>query len=458
MHGLDRIPPRGTVTDSQAADARASTWAAHRGDAWEAPELPTTWSRPPLTRLRWQLPLILAMTAIIPGLLLQLPEFWAVWQGSSASNTFLLASGCALVALLLFRRLEEFPGVSSFAQVAPSVAAAYGLVLVTLVLLRIDYSRAFLLVSALSCLLLLASLWVYYRRRSQPSVYLLPGASLSPSPRLRLHRLLAPTAELHANSLIAADLKADLAPHWQRFILNAALAGIPVYDVRALEESATGKVQVSHLSENTFGSVLPSLPYLRVKRVADLGLALLLLPVAGLLLAMVALAIKLDSPGRVFFTQRRIGFRGRPFVMLKFRTMHCYGPAQDDCPLDAAMTRDKDARVTRVGRVLRRHRIDELPQILNILKGEMSWIGPRPEAEPLAQHYELQIPFYGYRHMVRPGITGWAQVNQGHVVEVDEIRDKLNYDFFYIKHFSAWLDVLIAARTLKILLLGKGAR
>jgi lipopolysaccharide/colanic/teichoic acid biosynthesis glycosyltransferase len=122
------------------------------------------------------------------------------------------------------------------------------------------------------------------------------------------------------------------------------------------------------------------------------------------------------------------------------------------------MTKDDDARITRVGTFLRRHRIDELPQILNILKGEMSWIGPRPEAEPLARFYEKQIPFYGYRHMVRPGITGWAQVNQGHVVEVDDIRDKLSYNFFYIKNFSAWLDALIAARTIRILLFGKGAR
>lgn len=114
--------------------------------------------------------------------------------------------------------------------------------------------------------------------------------------------------------------------------------------------------------------------------------------------------------------------------------------------------------ISRVGRILRRHRIDELPQVLNIIKGEMSWIGPRPEAELLAYFYEMQIPFYGYRYLVRSGITGWAQVNQGHVVEVDQIRDKLNYDFFYIKNFSAWLDVLIAGRTLKIMLLGKGAR
>jgi len=217
-------------------------------------------------------------------------------------------------------------------------------------------------------------------------------------------------------------------------------------------------VQISHLSENTFGSVLPGLPYLRGKRVADIFLAAFMLPFVGIAMAILALAIKLESPGPVLFRQRRVGFRGQPFLMLKFRTMHIADPASGICRIDAAKTKDDDDRITRVGHFLRRHRIDELPQVFNILRGEMSWIGPRPEAEALAHHYESSIAFYGYRHTVRPGITGWAQVNQGHVVEVDEIRDKLAYDFFYIKNFSVWLDALIAVRTVKIVLFGNGAR
>ena len=115
-------------------------------------------------------------------------------------------------------------------------------------------------------------------------------------------------------------------------------------------------------------------------------------------------------------------------------------------------------RVTSVGRFLRRYRIDELPQILNILRGEMSWIGPRPEAVPLAEWYESQIPFYAYRHIVRPGITGWALVHQGNVAEIEAATGKLHYDFFYIKYFSPWLDVLIVAKTVGILMSGRGAR
>jgi lipopolysaccharide/colanic/teichoic acid biosynthesis glycosyltransferase len=124
----------------------------------------------------------------------------------------------------------------------------------------------------------------------------------------------------------------------------------------------------------------------------------------------------------------------------------------------ALMTEQDDDRITSVGRVLRKLRLDELPQIINILKWEMSWIGPRPEAAVLSKWYTDEIPFYRYRHVVKPGITGWAQVNQGHVAEVDQVIEKLHYDFYYIKYFSPWLDVLIVFRTIKTMLSGFGAR
>ena len=142
--------------------------------------------------------------------------------------------------------------------------------------------------------------------------------------------------------------------------------------------------------------------------------------------------------------------------MTKFRTMQVAGDVEDD--RRAAMTDDGDVRITRLGAFLRRSRIDELPQVWNILKGEMSWIGPRPEAEVLSAWYTGDVPFYRYRHVVRPGISGWAQVNQGHVAEVDDIHLKLQYDFFYIKYFSPWLDVLIVFRTVRTMLTGFGSK
>lgn len=125
---------------------------------------------------------------------------------------------------------------------------------------------------------------------------------------------------------------------------------------------------------------------------------------------------------------------------------------------DAAMTKDGDNRITSIGRFLRQSRIDELPQLINVLKGEMSWIGPRPEAIVLSRWYEQEIPFYRYRHIVRPGITGWAQVSQGHVVNVNEVKSKLHYDFYYIKNYSLWIDILIVVRTIRTMLTGFGAK
>ena len=203
----------------------------------------------------------------------------------------------------------------------------------------------------------------------------------------------------------------------------------------------------------------PGWVYSRLKRTSDLAILFLLLPAIVTAIPIIAVAIKIDTKGPIFFPQVRVGLEGKTFVMIKFRTMvtkEVDHSANEQ--IANFMTLENDTRVTRVGRFLRRHRFDEIPQVLNVFKGEMSWIGPRPEAEPLSLWYGLQIPFYGCRHMVRPGITGWAQVNQGHVVNLNEIVEKLNYDLYYIKHASMWLDFEIAVRTLRTLIIGNGAR
>jgi lipopolysaccharide/colanic/teichoic acid biosynthesis glycosyltransferase len=199
--------------------------------------------------------------------------------------------------------------------------------------------------------------------------------------------------------------------------------------------------------------VLPSLLYLRLKRLIDLFVAIVVAPLFLAGIAVAAIAIKLDDGGPVFFIQSRIGYRGEPFEVLKLRTMTVGADR-----MGAKFTADNDPRITRVGRILRKFRIDELPQFINVMAGDMSWIGPRPEAVELADWYESKVPFYAYRHVVRPGITGWAQVNQGNVAEVEAATYKLHYDFYYIKHFSPWLDVLITAKTIRTMLTGFGSK
>jgi lipopolysaccharide/colanic/teichoic acid biosynthesis glycosyltransferase len=254
---------------------------------------------------------------------------------------------------------------------------------------------------------------------------------------------------------IVADFSAKLPDEWEAFLADAALAGRIVYQVKQLSESLTGRVELEHLSENSFGSLVPAIGYFYLKGLADFIFALILLPFVLPLMLVVAVVIRVDSKGPVLFRQKRVGHAGRLITVYKFRTMRLVD-AEDE--RSAAMTRDGDDRITGLGHVLRKLRIDELPQIINILKWQMSWIGPRPEAQVLSRWYTSEIPFYRYRHVVKPGISGWAQVNQGHVAEVTEVHRKLQYDFYYIKYFSPWLDVLIFFRTVKTILTGFGSR
>ena len=285
-------------------------------------------------------------------------------------------------------------------------------------------------------------------------------ASLPQATQVIWHRIDQPHAAMPGMSGVVVDLNAAHSAEWNSRIADFALGGTPVYHYKEVIEQLTGRVEIEHLSENTLGSLNPSDVYLEIKGVIDVLVAAVALIVLSPILLVVAIIVRWDSPGPSLYRQQRTGFRAKPFTAYKFRTM-LVAPAgeqlDDIAARHSAMTRDKDTRVTRVGLFLRKSRIDELPQLLNVLKGEMSLIGPRPEAVVLTRWYEKEIPFYHYRHIIKPGITGWAQVNQGHVTEVDDVREKLNLDFYYVKNFSFWLDILIAIRTIQTMITGHGA-
>lgn len=188
-------------------------------------------------------------------------------------------------------------------------------------------------------------------------------------------------------------------------------------------------------------------------RLLDIVIVLLSFPIVLPLSILLAVFIKLDSPGPVLYWQERVGERGRPFKMVKFRSMQI--DAEKDGPKFVSTT---DPRVTRVGRFIRRFRLDEIPQLWNVLKGEMSFIGPRPEQVAFARAFEKELPFYSWRHLVKPGITGWAQVQDGYAAGIDDTRRKLEYDLYYVKHLSFWLDLSILIRTVGTVLTGNGAR
>ncbi len=176
--------------------------------------------------------------------------------------------------------------------------------------------------------------------------------------------------------------------------------------------------------------------------------AIVALVILAPLLAVIAVAIKIDSPGPVLFIQDRAGLAGRRMRLLKFRTMRpSDGPTSE-------WERDNGARITRVGRWLRRYRLDELPQLINVLRGELNLVGPRPHPISNVALFSKEIPYYALRSVVRPGLTGWAQVRQGYANGLQEETEKMRYDLYYIKHMSAWLDLRILFATIRVVLAG----
>lgn len=358
-----------------------------------------------------------------------------------------------------YKRIGNFPGVAAAGYILPTFALTYGLVFVTIFFFRFDYSRFQAAASFIQSTLWYFGLSLATRRLDSYRLAIIPGGDvdrLESIPGVHWHRVHSPETVVEDASGVVADLRADLSEEWERYIADRALSGTPVYHVKQITESLTGRVEIEHLSENTLGSLNPNHAYLKMKQAIDWVSALFIIIVFSPLFLFVAMAIKLDSAGPALFRQKRMGYRGNIYEVYKFRTMKLSAAVGDE--KEEAITKTGDERITRLGQFLRKSRIDELPQALNILRGEMSWIGPRPEAFVLSKWYEAELPFYRYRHIVRPGITGWAQVNQGHVAAVDDVLEKLHYDFYYIKNFSPWLDVLIVFRTIRTMLTGFGAR
>ncbi|GJL91502.1 sugar transferase [Hyphococcus sp.] len=191
----------------------------------------------------------------------------------------------------------------------------------------------------------------------------------------------------------------------------------------------------------------------RTKRLLDITLSLGVLLFCFPILLLTAIVIKLSSDGSVFYRQRRVGLGGAEFDLLKFRSM--VSNAEQNGPQYASVN---DSRITPVGRIIRKFRIDEIPQTINVLRGEMSFVGPRPERPEFVRDLETEIPLYQCRHLVKPGITGWAQVKYEYAASIEGARNKLRYDLYYIRHFSPVLDLVIVLMTVRVALFGLGSR
>lgn len=252
--------------------------------------------------------------------------------------------------------------------------------------------------------------------------------------------------------VVAIENRRDRLP--LQALLESRVSGIDVEDAIELYERITGKMAIEALRPST---LILSKGFRNhgaaevVARLVSVLAAIVGLMICAPMLAVIALLVKIDSPGPVLFVQPRAGRHGRPFGLLKFRTMH----PTTEAPSEWVM--DNIHRITRVGRYLRRFRLDELPQLVNVVRGEMNLIGPRPH--PVTNHatFMERIAYYGLRSTVRPGVTGWAQVRYGYANNLEEETEKMRYDLYYIKNRSLWLDLRIMLATIGIVLFGQGA-
>ena len=263
-------------------------------------------------------------------------------------------------------------------------------------------------------------------------------------------------AERMKAEYVVTALDGNIEGKWVDDLVRCRFAGIRVYDAAGFSERVLRRMPVAHLrsSELAFSDEMTSSKGRDVlKRAFDIVMASLLALCAAPVMLVVSALIKLDSKGPVFYGQERVGRRGRGYHLWKFRSMRT-----DAEKNGAVWARTNDDRVTRIGKFIRKTRMDEVPQVFNVLLGDMSFVGPRPERPVFVEQLRRQIPFYGLREGVKPGITGWAQIRYPYGASVDDARNKLEFDLYYVKNRSLALDLAIIFHTVRHVLLGKGAR
>lgn len=366
----------------------------------------------------------------------------------------------SLISFILWR-FRRFAGTNIQSYIIPTVSIVYFLVFTYFLFTRFGYSR-YVLIGGYSLNILWFFLITYLlKERKKRHFFVIPHGKANNLIRLKNFRefkftvITEPKIKIEQVCHgIIVDLNAStLTREWEKFIAKCTLEHIPVYHSKHIIEDITGRIQIEHLSENHFGTLLPSPFYSFGKRLLDLLIVFLSLPLTLPIMLIVAVLIKLESKGPILFIQDRVGQGNIDFKIFKFRSMFIDAEKEG-----AKLAQIDDHRITKIGQWIRKTRIDELPQLWNVLKGEMSFIGPRPEQRTFVTQFEECIPFYMYRLVLKPGMTGWAQVMQGYASNENDTILKIQYDFYYIKHFSFWLDILIVLKTIRVLVTGFGAK
>ena len=379
--------------------------------------------------------------------------------GTILDNGWFMLAGsiiCYAVTSVLLDRTLRYPGRGSSLVSIPLTLVPILVLIAVIALGRIYYSRPYLICFGS---VMLAWMFLRYQMQRRPSVRALATLPFGQMELLesikgirfvQLRKPVLPNAQLDG---IVLDMHAQIPQEWISFIADQVMQQKRIYHVASLVESMAGLVSLEHVAALHLEDLRPSLLFNPIKRGVDISVSLL----GGLLLLplglLVAVLIRLESKGPALYRQERVGFQGKNFMLLKFRSMRVDAEAGG-----AQFTVENDPRITRMGRFIRKTRLDELPQLWNILVGEMSLVGPRPERPKFVEEYDEAIDHYKLRHTIRPGLTGWAQIETGYSSDLTGTIRKVERDFYYIKYRSTALDAFIIYRTLRTVIFGSGAR
>jgi lipopolysaccharide/colanic/teichoic acid biosynthesis glycosyltransferase len=389
--------------------------------------------------------------------------------GAARSEPMVIYAILSLVLFSLITSQMSGPGVPrpSYGRMFAIFLGTGGLMALLLLFTRAYFSRPFLLITAVGWLVLATTHRMIRRRRPWTErIAVITGEKqladdVADSPHADVIWVLDPKSESvpdlpDRNVTMAVDLKVVLSERVAQYISSCDVAGYTIRPFTSVYEEHTGRVPLVHLAEGweISAPLLEVAPWLPGKRVVETLATAITAPIWATLAGIVAISLKLGTRGGpALFKQERVGFGGEPFIMYKFRSMAV--DAEKDGPSFAS---ERDHRLIRGGRFLRKSRLDEIPQLWNVLKGDMSLVGPRAEQVPFADQFTHQIPFYAHRHLVRPGVTGWAQVNYGYADDQAETVEKLTYDLYYIKHMSPVMDLRVLWKSVWTVMTGFGAR
>ena len=358
---------------------------------------------------------------------------------------FLAVIFCAYTtALVIAKRIVSTPLCMRMPSVFLGVTSSFIFFIIMIFAFRLYYSRSFLTIA-----FIISFFWLYAGQRlffsaNQIRYGFTHGSviqELKEEWRSNFTEIISTDSSDEFDVLVVSPYQDHPLPQeWARYITNIMINGLPVVHPGTVYEFFAGRLPLQYMVDGPGVVIRPPKLYLYIKYLCDWSMLVVLGIPLLLCIGVVSVAILFSSGKPIFFIQERIGKNGAPFRMHKFRSMTDNG------------------EITKIGRILRKYRIDELPQIWNVIKGEMSFIGPRPETPELTKLYAEQIPFYPYRYSILPGITGWAQVNYGYASVTSENKIKLSYDLYYVKNASFLLDILIVLKTIKTILVGFGAK